>query len=155
MRFGGKANNFILLAEGDGREAVAELTSFSSNGLTSEIHLASEGHEALDFLFSQRELDKRSGRQPALILLDLALPITGGLEVLRTVKADARTANLPVVVLTSSNSELDVHAAIKFGADSVIQKPLTFHKLLLAANRLGIRLDREGHEFAAGDRLAK
>lgn len=148
--------DLILLAEGDERDAVAAYASFRSNGLTNEVHLAIDGHQALQFLFSERELNKRSGHQPALILLDLALPITGGLEVLKTIKADARTANVPVVlVLTSPASELDIHAAMKFGVSSVIEKPLTFHKLLLAARRLGIQLARKGHEFTAGDRLAR
>lgn len=101
--------DLILLAEGDERDAVAALASFRSSGLTSEVHRAIDGHEALQFLFSERELNKRSGQQPALILLDLALPISGGLEVLRTIKADDRTAKVPVVlVLTSPASELDM-----------------------------------------------
>jgi two-component system, response regulator len=146
-------SDFIILADGDTRHAVAALASFSSNGLVSRVHIAGDGYEALDFLFSERMLDTRAGAQPSLILLDLGLPITGGLQVLRTVKTDPRSAKIPVVVLSSSASDLDIHAAIKFGADSVIEKPLTFHKLLIAARRLGVPLYREGHGFAAGDRL--
>lgn len=148
-------SDFIILADGDTRHAVAALASFSSNGLVSQVHIAGDGYEALDFLFSQRGIDKRNGGQPSLILLDLGLPITGGLHVLRTVKTDPRSAKIPVVVFASSASDLDIHAAIKLGADSVIEKPLTFHKLLLTATRIGVPIGRGGHGLAAGDRLGR
>jgi CheY-like chemotaxis protein len=136
-------NDVILLAEGEARHAVTVLASFNSNGLTSEVHLAGDGHETLDFLFSQRAIEKRGDGQLVLILLDLGLPITGGLDILRAVKRDHRTANIPVVVLANSASDLDIHTAMKFGADSVVEKPLTFHKLVPVARRLGVQLGCE------------
>ena len=147
-------NGFILLVDGDAQHAMSVEASFSSNGLATVVHVVGDGYEALDFLFSSRALEIRGGSQPALILLDLSVPVMHGLHVLQTVKADPRTAEIPVIMLTSPASELDIHAAIKNGADSIVEKPLTFHKLLLAAKRLGIRLDRSGHGLVAGDRLS-
>lgn len=145
----------ILLAESCVEDAENALDSFNRAGLTNQIHVTGDGPETLDFLFSRRMIAKRRGEQPILILLDLALPLMGGLEVLRIIKADRCGKKIPVVVLTSTASDLDIHAAMKFGADSFTEKPITFHKLLSIATRHGVSLSRDKHEFAAGDRLAR
>ena len=147
--------NIILMAEGRAEDAETALRSFGRAGLTNKIHVTGDGPETLDFLFSRRMLAKRRGGQPILILLDLALPLLSGLEVLRIIKADSRGKKIPVVVLTSTPSDLDIHAAMKFGADSFLEKPITFHKLLPIATRHGISLSREKHEFTAVDRPAR
>ena len=145
----------ILLVEGNLQDARTALQSFKVHGLVNGIHLASEGPEALDFLLSREALATRSEAQPSLILLSLVLPIIGGLEVLRIIKADPRTRHIPVVVLISSASDLDIQTAMKLQADAVIEKPATFHKLLLVARRLGVSLSHEKHRLSAGDRLAR
>lgn len=147
--------NIILMAEGRAEDARTALHSFIRAGLTNQIHVTGDGPATLDFLFSRRMLVKRRGEQPILILLDLALPLLCGLEVLRIIKADRRGKRIPVVVLTSTPSDLDIRAAMRFGADSFVEKPITFDKLLSVATRHGISLSREKHEFTAGDRLAR
>ena len=94
----------------------------------------SDGQAALDYLFRQGEFQD-SGRSPRphLILLDLRLPKVDGLEVLKTVKADAGLANIPVIVLTTSSAEADMANAYGNHANSYLVKPVElpeFRKLM-------------------------
>lgn len=145
----------ILLVEDNVQEAQIALESLNVYGLATRTYVAGDGLEALDFLYSQRALAKRSDGEPRLVLLDLTLPMLSGLEVLRIIKSDSRSQKIPVVVLTSKTSDLDIHTAMKLCADAFIEKPVTSRELLHIARRFGIALSREGHAFPAGDRFAR
>ena len=84
----------------------------------------------------------RTGRPlhalPQLILLDLKLPKVDGLEVLRRLRADARTRLLPVVVLTSSDEQRDIAMSYGLGANSYVRKPVAFEEFIEAARTLGL-----------------
>jgi CheY-like chemotaxis protein len=94
----------------------------------------SDGQAALDYLFRQGEFqDPGRSPKPHLILLDLRLPKVDGLEVLKTVKADAGLANIPVIVLTTSSAEADMASAYGNHANSYLVKPVElpeFRKLM-------------------------
>ena len=75
---------------------------------------------------------------PALVLLDLNLPKIGGLEVLRRMRADERTALIPVVVLTSSKLEEDILDSYRNGANAYVRKPVKFADFAQAVNALGV-----------------
>lgn len=141
--------DIILLAEGCVEDAETALRSFNRNGLANQIRVAGDGPEVLDFLLSRREGAKRSTDQPILILLDLALPIISGLDVLKRIKTDSRIRRIPVALLASS--EPDVHRAMKLGADCLIEKPVTFDKLLSFATQVGIRLSRKDSSLDPAD----
>lgn len=145
----------ILLVEDDIQEAEIALESLNVYGLAARTYVSGDGPEALDFLFSRRALAKRSDGHPRLILLDLTFPVLSGLEVLRIIKGDARSQKIPVVVLTSNTSDLDIHTAMKLSADAFIEKPVTSRQILPIARRFGIALSQAGHAFPAGDRLAR
>ena len=75
---------------------------------------------------------------PAVILLDLKMPKVDGMEVLRTIRGDAKLRELPVVILTSSREERDLVEAYGLGVNAFVVKPVDFHEFLNAVKALGV-----------------
>ncbi len=73
-----------------------------------------------------------------LVLLDLKMPKINGIEVLKKLKSDPRTKFMPVVVLTSSEDEIDRLKAYEYGANSYIVKPVDFEKFFEAVQKIGL-----------------
>jgi len=92
----------------------------------------------LDYLFGTGAHADRGRGLPAVILLDLKLPRLDGLEVLRRLRADARTRLLPVVILTSSEEEQDLINGYRLGANSYVRKPVEFGQFSEAIRQLGL-----------------
>jgi two-component system response regulator len=96
-----------------------------------QIAIARDGEEALDFLFGRGGFRARSGAaQPRLILLNLKLPKLDGFEVLRAIRTNSRTSTAPVVVLTSSDDPRELAQCYQLGANSCVQKPVQFERLM-------------------------
>ncbi len=74
---------------------------------------------------------------PAVILLDIKMPKVSGIDVLRTIKADPRLKNLPVVMLTSSREGPDMTACYELGANAYVVKPVAFEDFFEALKTLG------------------
>lgn len=117
----------ILVVEDNPDHLELTLLTLQENGIRNQIAVAHDGVEALDYLFGE---GKHAGRdvtqQPEVVLLDLKLPKLTGLEVLQRMRADPRTAYVPVVMLTSSSEEEDIIASYKNGANSFVRKPVDF-----------------------------
>jgi two-component system response regulator len=96
--------------------------------------VAVDGEEALGLLLPEGDV----GLKPALVLLDVKLPKVDGLEVLRRIRADPRTASLPVVVLTTSSEERDIMESYRLGANSFVRKPVVFAEFVDATKVLGV-----------------
>jgi two-component system, response regulator len=129
----------ILLVEDNPDDVELTLHALRKENLANSIHVARDGEEALEFLFcngvhSGRSLD----RPPKLILLDLKLPKVDGMEVLKRLKADARTKAIPVVILTSSKEERDLVQGYNLGANSYIQKPVDFDQFRHTVKSVGL-----------------
>ncbi|HEX3629735.1 MAG TPA: response regulator [Candidatus Dormibacteraeota bacterium] len=104
-----------------------------------QIKVVNDGEEALDFLFSQGKYAKeKAAARPRLILLDLHLPGIGGLEVLRQIRADSRTREIPVAILTQSKEDENVVDGYKLGANSFLVKRQDFNEFMKAAQALGV-----------------
>jgi two-component system, response regulator len=117
----------ILLVEDSSEDAELTIRGLRSGKLANRVHVVRDGEEALDFIFCRGAYSNRKMHDPPrLILLDLKLPKVDGLEVLRQIKADARTSLIPVVILTSSREDRDVVNGYKLGVNSYIQKPVDF-----------------------------
>lgn len=79
-----------------------------------------------------------AGPLPTVVLLDLMLPKISGLEVLAKIRSTPRTAQLPVVIFTSSKEEKDLVESYRLGVNSYVQKPVDFGAFVEAAQTLGM-----------------
>lgn len=129
----------ILLVEDNPDDEALTLRAFKKNKIANDVIVARDGVEALDFLFGTgAHAGRTTAELPAVVLLDLKLPRIDGLEVLRRIRADARTRLLPVVVLTTSKEQQDIHEAYSLGANSYIRKPVDFEKFIHAVGQLAL-----------------
>ena len=128
----------ILLVEDDPKDTELTMTALEDYNLSNEVVVASDGEEALDYLYHRGKFQWRSGDNPAVMLLDLKLPKVDGLEVLQRVKADENLKMIPVVVLTSSREERDMVASYKLGVNAYVVKPVDFHEFVNAIKELGV-----------------
>jgi CheY-like chemotaxis protein len=127
----------ILLVEDDPRDQELTMTALEEYHLGNEVLVASDGEEALDYLYYRGKFQGRTVENPAVMLLDLKLPKIDGLEVLQRIKADENLRLIPVVVLTSSREECDMVASYKLGVNAYVVKPVDFHEFVNAVKELG------------------
>ena len=129
----------ILLVEDNPDDVALTLRAFKKSNIANEVVVATDGVEALDFLFGTGSHAGRDVRiQPEVILLDLKLPKLDGFQVLRAMRADPRTKALPVVILTSSKEQQDMVMGYNLGANSYVRKPVEFEKFVEAVLNLGL-----------------
>ncbi len=129
----------ILLVEDNPDDEALTIRALKKNNIRNKVVVAHDGAEALDFLFCTGAYADRDPKDlPQVTLLDLKLPKMDGLEVLRRIRADSRTALLPVVILTSSKEEQDMVQSYKNGANSYVRKPVDFNQFVEAAHQLGL-----------------
>jgi two-component system, response regulator len=129
----------LLLVEDNKDDELLTLDALRNAGVTNPIFVVRDGQEALDYLFVEGSFASRDRNdRPCVILLDLKLPKISGMEVLRRIKTDERTKRLPVVVLTTSSEEEDIHNCYGNGANSYVRKPVEFERFLEAIRHLGL-----------------
>jgi CheY-like chemotaxis protein len=129
----------ILLVEDNLQDEMLTLRALRKANLSNQIDVARDGQQALDYLFREGEFAGREGTDlPAVVLLDIGLPRLSGLEVLEQLRADTRTALLPVVILTSSDEERDRLKSYEKGANSFVRKPVDFAEFADTVARLGV-----------------
>lgn len=128
----------ILLVEDDPAHAEITRRNLEMCRVANRLAHVEDGQEALDYLFHQgRYADPGTSPRPHLILLDLRLPKVEGLEVLRRIKANSDTQNIPVVVLTTSSAESDILGAYAHNASSYLVKPVDFEKFAKLLDTFG------------------
>ena len=133
------AHRDILLVEDNQDDEELTLRALSRNNITNHVQVVRDGQEALDWLEATGPHAGRDPEEvPALILLDLKLPKIDGLEVLRRLRANPRTALVPVVILTSSKEDRDRASGYQSGANSYVQKPVDFTQFVDAVRQLGM-----------------
>jgi two-component system response regulator len=129
----------ILLVEDNADDAELAIRALKKCNFANHIHLARDGQEAFEFIFCTGIFAKRRmDLGTYIILLDLALPKLGGLEVLRRLRSDSRTKTIPVIVLTASRGEKDLDECRKLGVKDYIIKPVDFEKFSVTVPRLGL-----------------
>ena len=128
----------ILLVEDNPNDVELALHALKKHNLTNKIEVVRDGAEALEFLFCEGAYSHRSiDDMPKVVLLDLKLPKVDGLQVLERLKADERTQNIPIVMLTSSAQDIDINRGYELGVNSYIVKPVDFEQFSEAVRKLG------------------
>ncbi len=128
----------ILYVEDNPHDAELTIRALKKNHLANNLVHVKDGAEALEFLFGTGQYQGRNlNNGPRMILLDLKLPKIDGMEILKRAKADDRTKDIPVIVLTSSKEESDIVKSYKLGVNSYIVKPVDFDKFTRAVSELG------------------
>jgi two-component system response regulator len=129
-----KRSTLILLVDDNPDDVELTVRAFRRSACASEIIALADGEAALTFLFETATTDP--DRVPSVVLLDLKMPRVDGHDVLRAMRADARTKYIPVVVLSSSGEPSDIARSYELGANSFIQKPVDFDTFVDTAQQL-------------------
>jgi len=144
----------ILVAEDDPNDVFFLRRAFERAGVTGSIHFVSDGEEAIDYLQQKSPFaDEEAASSLNLMVLDIKMPRLGGLEVLQWVRRQAYFEHLPIVMLSSSNLEEDVHLAYVLGADLYEVKPNDPDNMVALAKRMGCIAGHRGKWSAMRMRL--
>jgi two-component system, response regulator len=141
------SQKFILLVEDNENDIILTERAFKKCGADYPLVVVRDGVEALDFLFHRGNYAHRDPKiNPTIILLDLKLPLIDGFEVLRQIRADKKTSQIPVLVLTSSLEETDQEKSRELGANKYYGKPVAFDKFVSLIQRICSNwMSRNGH----------
>jgi two-component system, response regulator len=128
----------ILLVEDNPHDVEWTLDALNIQNLANRVKVLKDGEEALDYIFRTGKYQKDDARKnPVLILLDMNLPKIDGSEVLRRIRSDESTKNIPVVILTDSCNEGERAKYYELGANSYIEKPVEVPKFIKALGDIG------------------
>lgn len=124
----------ILLVEDSPGDVRLTMEALADAKISNSINVASDGVEALEFL--RREGEHANAVRPDLILLDLNMPRMDGRELLSIIKDEENLRNIPVVVLTTSQSENDILKSYDLRANCYITKPVDLDQFLVVVNSI-------------------
>lgn len=127
----------ILLVEDSPLDAELTIRALKEGKLANTVEWVKDGQQALDYLFHEGAYVGRDDDFPHLVLLDLKMPRVSGKDVLKVVKSDARTKRIPVVIMTSSQEEMDIAESYELGVNSYVVKPVDFISLTNLARQAG------------------
>ena len=128
----------VLLVEDNPNDVELTMAAFQESHLANEVVVATDGAEALDYLFRKGAFAGRLPGNPAVVLLDLKLPKVNGLQVLESVRKEPEMRALPIVVLTSSREEPDLKRCYELGVNAYVVKPVDFGDFIRAVGNLGV-----------------
>jgi len=125
----------ILIADDDVEDQVFMKRAFKKAHSINNLAFVNDGEELMQYLRQQGKYG--DAPLPDILLLDLNMPKKDGREALQEIKGDPDLRHIPVVVLTTSEAEEDILRTYRLGANSYIQKPVTFEKMVEVADGLG------------------
>ncbi|HAT72877.1 MAG TPA: two-component system response regulator [Elusimicrobia bacterium] len=125
----------VLLVEDNEDDVLIAQRAFREFKVITEVHVARDGQEALDMLAASGRHTGKKPLRPALILLDITLPLMDGMDVLKRIKAAPDMRGIPVIMLTTSSRQEDIVRSYQNGAASYITKPASLEEFLDLARR--------------------
>jgi CheY-like chemotaxis protein len=118
----------ILLVEDNPGDVDLTREALQDAKVRNRLHVVDDGAKAVDFLFKRGAYT--DAPRPDIILLDLNLPKKDGRQVLEEIKADPQFAEIPVVILTTSQAEEDILRSYQLHANCYITKPVDFKQFM-------------------------
>ena len=112
----------LLLVDDDANDITVALRAFRLHGLDHRVKVMRDGAEALDYLTGADSDGALAPPLPKVVFLDLRMPRIDGRDVLRTMRADDRMREVPIVIVSSSRAERDMHDCYRMGANSFVVK---------------------------------
>lgn len=132
-----KPVTIIMIEDDEGHARLIE-KNIRRAGVNNPIMPFVNGTDALDFLFGEDGSGEVSAGRHLLILLDLNLPDTTGVQILEKVKANVHTKRTPVIVLTTTDDEREIQRCYDLGANVYITKPVDYDGFANAIRQLGL-----------------
>lgn len=130
----------ILFAEDDLGHATLVQRNLKRAGIANGIVHVKDGQEALDYVRSEGQFAGQVPHDLLLMVLDINMPRVDGIEVLRQIKADERTAKIPVIMLTTTDDPREVERCYELGCSVYVTKPVAHEEFIEAIKRLGLFL---------------
>jgi CheY-like chemotaxis protein len=142
----------ILLAEDDDGHAYLIQQNMLDAGLSNKVVHVKDGQEALDYIHCTGNYATRVPYGPLLVLLDINMPKVDGVDVLRQLKADPKTEQFPIIMLTTTDDPREVQRCYELGCSSYVTKPVEYDRFVEAIRRLGlflaiVQVPREDAQF--------
>lgn len=124
----------ILLVEDNPGDIRLTQEALKEGSIRNELHVVKDGVEAIDYLKRKGKYTNQS--TPDIILLDLNLPRKDGREVLAEIKADENLKLIPVIILTTSDADLDIQKSYKLHANCFITKPVDLDQFIFIIRQI-------------------
>jgi len=142
MELPAKESVTIMLVEDDDGHRLLIRENLRAGGVVNDLIEMRDGQQALDYLTRRGQYhDRTKYPKPGLILLDIKMPKADGFVVLERIKADPELRLIPVLMLTSTDDQLEVNRCYTLGANSYVVKPVRYEDFQERIRALGLFLD--------------
>jgi CheY-like chemotaxis protein len=128
----------ILLADDNVDDQALILRSLKRSNVSNPVLIANDGLEALDYLFGTGVRAAEGPIRPAVVLLDINMPRCNGLDVLERLRSEPGKRTIPVVILTTSDEDVDLIRSYELGVNSYVRKPVDFAEFSTAIAQIGL-----------------
>lgn len=128
----------ILLAEDNQNDIELILDALNKKNLANRVIVVNNGVELLEYLRYEGKFKMREIGFPAVILLDLKMPLMNGIEALEAIRSDKALKLIPIVMLTSSREEPDLKRCYELGVNAYVVKPVDFREFIDAVVDVGV-----------------
>lgn len=129
-------DDVILLVDDDRGHARLIEKHLARMGIAQHVIWLDNGRRALDFIFEEGEFQGVRTLRPCLVIVDLNMPETGGVQVLSRLKGDGRTSSIAVAILTTSDNPAEMDVCQQLGCDAFLRKPMDSDGFIQVAERI-------------------
>jgi two-component system, chemotaxis family, response regulator Rcp1 len=120
----------VLLVEDNEGDARLAKEALKDGKIRNDLHHVRDGVEAMEYLNREGKYNTENAPRPDIVLLDLNMPRMDGREVLQEINKNSKLASIPVIVLTTSESEMDIIKSYNLHANCYISKPVDFNRFI-------------------------